>query len=228
MLPQCSHITRKRGIYYYRRRLPGHRNGEVALSLRTRFFREAQWLAARMDIEFGRIIESVKDNTKTPDIPRIAREYLKSKLEQDMDERAASPHIGVCGRSAEPGRIVADDLEWIDGELETARTGLRERLYEHQRPLIDWVMEHNAISQELRGAVAHAIFQANVAFWETVRERTLGNFSNGHRILDEVHAVPAQAASPAIIGPRFSEVHPTCRRFVTASISRSRVVTRRV
>src|SRR5215470_2659522 len=114
-------------------------------------FREAQWLAARLDAEFARIIVSVKDNTKTPDIPRIAREYLKSKLEQDMDERAASPHIGVCGRSAEPGRIVADDLEWIDGELETARTGLRERLYEHQRPLIDWVMEHTRYPRSCGG-----------------------------------------------------------------------------
>ncbi|MGE5774008.1 MAG: DUF6538 domain-containing protein, partial [Hyphomicrobiales bacterium] len=137
MLPQCSHITRKRGIYYYRRRLPGCVSGEVTLSLRTRLFREAQWLAARLDIEFGRIIASVKDNTKTPDIQRIAHEYLKRKLEHDMEQRAASPHVGVYSRSSEPGRIAADDLEWVDGELQTARTELRERLYEHQRPLID-------------------------------------------------------------------------------------------
>src|SRR5215467_5927078 len=91
MLPQCSHVTRKRGIYYSRR-LPGHRNGEVALSLRTRFFREAQWLAARMDIEFGRIIESVKDDTKTPDIPRIAREY--------HHDETASRIACLCGDNA--------------------------------------------------------------------------------------------------------------------------------
>src|SRR5262245_42201140 len=190
MLPLCSHITRKRGIYYYRRRLPGHPKGEVALSLRTRVFREAQWLAAKLDLEFGRIIASVKDDTKTPDIHRIAREYLKAKLDGDMEYRAASPHIGVYSRSAEPGRIMADDLEWIDGELQTARTELHERLYEHQRPLIDWVIEENAIPAELRGAVAHAILRANVAFWETVRERTLGNFSYEPRDFEEAQPLP--------------------------------------
>jgi len=49
MLPQCSHITRKRGVYYYRRRLPGDAKREIAVSLRTRMFREAQWLAAKLD-----------------------------------------------------------------------------------------------------------------------------------------------------------------------------------
>jgi site-specific recombinase XerD len=212
MLPQCSHITRKRGIYYYRRRLPGRPKGEVTLSLRTRLFREAQRLATKLDIEFGRIIASVKDDTKTHDIQRIAREYLKRKLEGDMEYRTTSPHIGVYSRSAEPGRIMTDDLEWIDGELQTARTELHERLYEHQRPLIDWVMEENKISAELRGAVAHAILQANVAFWETVRERTLGNFSNEPRDLEGAEPLPSSAsnvsAGSAPTGPRLSEVLP--------------------
>ena len=175
-------------------------------------FREAQWLAAKLDLEFGRIVASVKDDTKTPNIQRIAREYLKAKLEGDMEYRAASPHIGVYSRSAEPGRIMADDLEWIDGELQTARTELHERLYEHQRPLIDWVMEENAIPAEFRGAVAHAILQANVTFWETVRERTLGNFSNEPRDLEGAEPLPSSAsnvsAGSAPTGPRLSEVLP--------------------
>ena len=29
MLPQCSHITRKRGVYYYRRRVPKPSSGEI-------------------------------------------------------------------------------------------------------------------------------------------------------------------------------------------------------
>jgi site-specific recombinase XerD len=219
MLPQCSHITRKRGIYYYRRRLSGCTKGEVAVSLRTRVFREAQWLAARLDLEFGRIIASVKDNTKTPDIQRIAREYLKSKLEHDMEQREASSHIGVYSRSTQAGRIVSDDLEWIDDELQTARTELRERLYEHQRPLIDEIMEDNALPPELRDAVAHAIFQANVAFWETVRERTLGKFSSEPRDLEEAKALPANApnaaVSPTVNGPRLSEVLPRFLEFMS-------------
>jgi hypothetical protein len=43
--PQCSNITKKRGVFYYRRRIPKTPNGEVVLSLRTRVFRVAECLA---------------------------------------------------------------------------------------------------------------------------------------------------------------------------------------
>ena len=74
MLPQCSHITRKRGVYYYRRRLPGDAKREITVSLRTRMFREAQWLAAKLDQEFRKVMSSVKKYEKPEDIQRIARE----------------------------------------------------------------------------------------------------------------------------------------------------------
>jgi hypothetical protein len=44
MSPQITHITRKRGVYYYRRRLPQHLGGEVSLSLRTKSFRREEWV----------------------------------------------------------------------------------------------------------------------------------------------------------------------------------------
>ena len=56
MLPQCSHITKKRGVYYYRRRIPKSPNREVVLSLRTRVFRVAECLANGLDQEFRRLI----------------------------------------------------------------------------------------------------------------------------------------------------------------------------
>jgi Domain of unknown function (DUF6538) len=141
MLPQCSHITRKRGVYYYRRRLPRHPTREVTLSLRTRSFREAQWLAAKLDQEFRKVMSSMKKYEKPEDIQRIARDYLRSKLEHDVEVRIASSGIGVYSRSTEPGRIVADDLDWIESELLGARARLRERLYDHERHTIDGVME---------------------------------------------------------------------------------------
>lgn len=45
----ASHLTRKDGIYYYRRRLPEHLGTDVALSLGTRRFREAEHLAEHPD-----------------------------------------------------------------------------------------------------------------------------------------------------------------------------------
>lgn len=175
MLPQCSHITRKRGVYYYRRRLPGDAKREIAVSLRTSMFREAQWLAAKLDQEFRKLMSSVKFE-KPADIQRIAREYLKSKLEHDMEVRTASPHVGVYSRSTEPNRIVADDLEWIEGELQTAKTELRERLYRHQKPLIDELMQTHSIAPELRDAFSHAILQSNIDFWVIVSQRNRWRF----------------------------------------------------
>jgi len=45
MLTQRSHIAVKRGVYFYRRRLPSPHRGDIAVSLRTKGFREAQHLA---------------------------------------------------------------------------------------------------------------------------------------------------------------------------------------
>ena len=77
-------------------------------------FREAQWLAAKLDEEFRGIVAIVTGNKQTGDVQRIAREYLKRKLEHDMEQRTSAARIGVYSRSGEPGRIVVDDLAWID------------------------------------------------------------------------------------------------------------------
>ena len=208
MLPQCSHITRKRGVYYYRRRLPGDAKREIAVSLRTRMFREAQWLAAKLDREFCKIMSSVKKYEKSEDIQRIAREYLSSKLEHDMEVRIASSGIGAYSRSKEPGRIVADDLEWIEGELLGARARLRERLYDHERHTIDGVMGYHGVPAEQRNALAHALFQADVEFWETVIERTKGNPYAEPAMLRSFEPVQSNGvAVPALTtGPLFSDV----------------------
>ena len=88
MLPQCSHITRKRGVFYYRRRLPKPLTGELALSLRTRAFREAEWLARVLDAAFPRMLRRMNDAKNLADINRIAREYLRDELDFDMKLRA--------------------------------------------------------------------------------------------------------------------------------------------
>jgi uncharacterized protein DUF6538 len=74
MLPQCSHITKKRGVYYYRRRIPKCPNREVALSLRTRMFRAAEYLATELDQEFRRLTEHVTTDDKI-DLTPILRNY---------------------------------------------------------------------------------------------------------------------------------------------------------
>ena len=66
MLPQCSHIARKRGVYYYRRRLPKPFSGEIAVSLHTKVFLEAEWLSRRLDSAFERVLKHMVETNKAP------------------------------------------------------------------------------------------------------------------------------------------------------------------
>lgn len=206
MLPQCSHITKKRGVYYYRRRIPKCPNREVALSLRTRMFRAAECLATELDEEFQRLTEDVTTDDKT-DLALILRNYLKRRLASDMRQRVETPHAPMFGE-AEPGRSHASvELEWIEGQLSQARSELAGRLYDHQRPLIDDLMEDNNIPEQYRNAFAHGLLQANVQLWETVRQRTLGNFSSlGELPLRDSASSRATVEAPA--GPTFTEILP--------------------
>ncbi len=206
MLPQNSHITKKRGVYYYRRRIPNSPHSEVALSLRTRVFRVAECLAAELDQEFRRLIEDVKTDEKI-DLALVLRNYLKRRLAHDMQRRIGTPHAPVYAL-ADPDRSDASaDLEWIDGQLAQARSELAGRLYDHQRPLIDDLMEDYNIPEHYRNAFAHGLLQANVEAWETVRQRTLGNFSS----LIEVRLRDGASSETTVevpAGPRLTEALP--------------------
>lgn len=78
MLPHCSHITAKRGVYYFRRRLPRPRIGEVALSLRTANYRLAQSLAVRLN---GRFIEILSSGSMSDS---KLREILQQELARSL------------------------------------------------------------------------------------------------------------------------------------------------
>jgi len=206
MLPQCSHITKKRGVYYYRRRIPNSPHSEVALSLQTRIFRAAEDLAIGLDQEFRRLTQGVMKDNKT-DLTAILRNYLKRRLAFDMQRRVDTPHAPMFG-VAEPGRSHASvDLEWIEGELASARSELAGRLYNHQRPLIDDLMEYHKVPEQYRNAFAHGILQANVELWETIRQRTLGNFSSRSEAPSRDGA-SGGATVEAPAGPTLSEVLP--------------------
>lgn len=207
MLPQCSHITKKRGLFYYRRRIPNTRNGEIVLSLRTRAFRRAEALAFGLDEEFRRLLKSVKTTTDVTDLKGILKTYLKERLDFDMWQRAETPHAPIFG-TAEPGKPpAAIDLEFVDHELAVARSELVNRSYDQQRPLIDDLMERHGIPEEHRNALAHGIFQANVELWQTVRKRTLGEFPSVDEVVEKATNPPVPSVKHGE-GPLFSEALP--------------------
>jgi hypothetical protein len=110
-----SHIVRKKGVYCYRRRLPGLRCGEVCLSLSTREFREAEHRAAILDQACGAALRRARTNvTDTADLSTLLREYLREFLDRDlqrrMERQAASPVYGHWWEPGDPGTAADADL----------------------------------------------------------------------------------------------------------------------
>ena len=206
MLPQCSHITRKRGVYYYRRRLPGDAKREIAVSLRTRMFREAQWLAAKLDREFQRMVGSVtKDNVST-DIGAIAKQYLRDCLQYDLSVRQARAGQVLTGWDK-----WASSIEAVEEELHAAKAELTGRgRPDRHTELIDWLMDQHKVPEDQRQKLVFAILRAHVAQWETIRQRTLGNFAY---VPDDLKEAPPAQLNGATVqvssGPLISEVLPS-------------------
>jgi hypothetical protein len=115
-LPQCIHIARPRGVFYWRRRLPRPLAGEVALSLRTRHFREAEHRAALLDAAFPEALRRVATMKGCPEgkVRAALREYLREALAADMEHRLGGP----------PGRPLFDlgpddpDRDPVERDLE--------------------------------------------------------------------------------------------------------------
>jgi hypothetical protein len=208
MLPQCSHITRKRGVYYYyyRRRLPQPSTRELTLSLRTRCFRKAEWLAAKLDEEFRIIMSVVKKDGQPADIQRIAREYLRGALEHDLSVRKAQ-----AGQALNGFAEWSASFEYADEELDKVKGELVGRGHpERHADLVDWLMDQHGVPADQQHELFFAILRAHVAQWEIIRRRTLGDLEvPGTPVTDSATAhYVAETPTPRKDGRLFSAVLP--------------------
>jgi hypothetical protein len=87
----ASHLSRKNVVYYYRRLLPPHLGTDVALSLGTRNYRKAEYLAAASDTSFRHAVQTAKS---TDDLRSVLRKYIDDILAEDMRMRA-SPSLSA-------------------------------------------------------------------------------------------------------------------------------------
>ena len=114
MRPQCTHITRKRSVFYYRRRLPLPATGEVSLSLRTRSFREAEHRAGWLDSKFREALERMTHATAIADILRIhLAESLERDRQQQIQTRSGRP-VYALQRSGPFSDPIDDDLNVLE------------------------------------------------------------------------------------------------------------------
>lgn len=123
MVPQRSHISLKRGLFYYRRRTP-KTDSEITVSLRTHDFREVQYLGELLDRTFLWLIESLQH---MPDLQAILRHELGAAIEKDRARHANTPTgKPVYAYWADDGDdAVGADLEAIEDELADARRALQ-------------------------------------------------------------------------------------------------------
>lgn len=178
-LPQCSHITRKRGVYFYRRRLPAPLKGEVALSLRTRHFRTAEASAARLDSIFLATLERARAMTTIPaEVLRIVAGYLKEALDADSEARVSKPPTApIYGtvRNRLNDDPVDADLAAIDEMLGDAREALARRDYSTVAGTVAEIMAEHGLPDGAMKWLALGLLEANVRFLDEARRRTLGH-----------------------------------------------------
>lgn len=211
-LPQCSHIgsrpgrvdgahlTRKRGIYYWRRRLPARLGSEVSLSLGTRGFRVAEYLAAVLDGEFLRVVTTVTD---LPQLRSILRAYLAECLEADTQQRlAASPGKPVYDWGASPDDDPVDiDLDAVADSLGDARRALAERDYRSVARTVGELVERHGIPDDHRNALAQGILEVRVELFEEMKRRVLGQVPQVFSREPTPASFPTLSASPTLASP---------------------------
>lgn len=214
MLPQCSHITRKRGVYYYRRRLPKPFLGEIAVSLRTKDFLEANWLSRGLDRAFESVFQRMTESShRRADIADIAKQYLRDALEHDLLIRQRQAGQPPC--HDDWGKW-SNSIHAVELELDAAKAALAGRSAPRRvdpEGFIDWLMEKHEVPQDQRGELTLAILRADVAKWETIRRRTLGEPDGFHD--DQPAAINGSPVAPngsdtlpAVTGPKLSELLP--------------------
>jgi integrase len=216
--PQCSHITRKRRIYYYRRRLPAPLLGEVTLSLRTTHFRTAEALTRHLDGVFSTALSRARTMTTIPaEVLRIVTSYLKEALDADSEARVISPpatpiYGSIEDRSSDDP--VDADVAAIDDMLGDAREALAHRSYSSVAATVDQLVQEHDLPDGARKWLALGLLEANVRFLTEARRRTLGRSFMLTQSFGPTHAalhnpLPAQGASnedAASTKPKFSEL----------------------
>lgn len=90
MLTPRSHLALKRGVYYFRRKLPVPHMGDIAVSLGTKAFREAQHLAALADRAFQKFFER---SPRMTDVQQLLRQHLADAIASFDSPYAPTPRF---------------------------------------------------------------------------------------------------------------------------------------
>ncbi len=181
-LPQCSHITRKRGVFYWRKRLPHPQRGEVTVSLRTRNYRQAEHRAGILTRAFeGALTRAMGDVAgDKAKLNAILRDYMRAYVEGGAVPLPMWP----------PNELSA--------LLDDAASALADRDPKNRRSEIEGLMQHHGLPEDMRPMLALGVLEAEVfALRKLVGDAAAGRpvvFTPGG--FDVKEAVPPTAPEP--------------------------------
>lgn len=213
MHPQCSHITLKRGLFYYRRRLPAPSCSEVALALGTRSFYEARSQATLLDIAFRQFYLKCPIMADA-DLKPILRDYLRSALADDEAHfNSVTPGLPAYARSNDGDLHPSEaDKELLLYFISETREAIALRQHRMAQPELDQLAQQHEITGDAKHALGRGILQAHIQVYEKALERSfgvLGNISTEHHSPSE----PQMPQQPS--GPLFSEAMGQFLTYIT-------------
>lgn len=181
MLPQCSHITRKRGRFYYRRRLPNPHIGEVVLALRTVNYREAEHLARVVDSAFARFLDAHMEKDLDEKLRGILQETLSATLKQELQRHQQTPatvplydtwrgHAALYGMTEASDDVREGDLKAIDQVIAGRRFMFAERVVEYMADWAKAIAKEYGLPQEAFAALKFGLAQIDLQKLEKGRE----------------------------------------------------------
>jgi len=205
VFPQNSHMTRKRGRFYYRRRIP-KTDAEVTVALRTRDFREAQHLCKLLDRTFLRLISM----HSLPDLHAILRRELALAIESDRQRHISTPYgMPVYAYDVDDGGdVMAADLKQIDADINDARGSLARRDTVGIEDWVDGVMSKHGLAPELRTELSLGLAMVRVQCLEQSRRHVLSGVTAEIQLEDKTLPGPLAEPHDAHAGPKLSDILP--------------------
>ncbi len=174
-------------MFYFRRILPGRPRREVAVSLGTRRYREAEWLAGELSVRFNVAICSAPGtmtDQPTADIAAIIREHLRELLDADLAQRIGTPARQPTFTTKEGAAAMADseglspreaDLEVIGLVLADALEALADRDPRAVASEVRQLMAEHRLPEDARSRLTVGLLEARVEMLKVIEARTRGD-----------------------------------------------------
>lgn len=185
-LTPCSHLARKRGVFYFRRVLSRTPRREVAVSLGTRRLGRAEYLAECLNVEFMALLPEAQAMTSTsPDLGALLRAHLKERLKV---------HLATDASPAGPVPFAMLPLGLLEDGLARTLAALADRDGKEVTQEVADFLQRHSLPQSARDAVRVGLLEADLEVFRQAIRRVRGEVP---LLLGE----PATEAPPPTLPP---------------------------